>query len=379
MENVMYAGTEIQIFIHYPGQLIPSLTNSRFTSSFTDYQRNKLLSFKMSQSTLIKRRADYREPCNSEIQDYDTHLISAIINITECIPPYWKELAKGNPTWELCTSQRQLQMAYAELRNWTNVIKSHDRPCIDMYNIVGWNWLDVEGTKKSDEIQIKFYYQEHFYQELEYLPDFDFETFISNIGGFVGIFLGYSMMQFPDLIAVAFSWIRRSVANLANYITKHLERDKVQNLPGPDLENTLQIAPFNLIAEGKNEMRKSITCASESKPVAGHDLDVYNEEISKSLHYTSEETCNVQTITENSSDRTITSSCSIPKQSLEESMEALYKKLEKIERSNEIQIRKNIERKEQTDKSIKKIKEALKLQNRETRRRFERVEKTTNS
>ena len=84
-------------------------------------------------------------------------------------------------------------------------------------------------------------------------------------------------------------------------------------------------------------------------------------------------------MTENSSDRTITSSCSIPKHSLEESMEALYQKLEKIEQSNEIQIQKNIERKEETDKSIKKIKDALKLQNRETRRRFERVEKTTNS
>ena len=319
----------------------------------------------MSQSTIIKRRADYREPCNSEIQDYDTHLISAIINITECIPPYWKELAKGNPTWQLCTSQLQLQMAYAELRNWTNVIKTHDRPCIDMYNIVGWNWLDVEGTKKYDEIQIKFYYQEHFYQELEYLPDFDFETFISNIGGFVGIFLGYSMMQFPDLIAVACSWIWRSVANLTNYIKKQLKRNNVQTLLGPDLEHTLRTAHFNLIAEDKNEMRNSLTCFSESSSVDGHNLDVFNEKTSKSLHYTSKETCNVQTVTEDSTDGTITSSRSIQKHSLEESIEALYKKL--------------AESTEKTDKSIKQVKEALKLQQRETRRRFESVEKKTSS
>ena len=79
-------------------------------------------------------------------------------------------------------------------------MKQHDRPCIDMYNIAGWNWVDIEGTKKSDEIQITFNYQDQYYQELEYLPDFDLETFISNIGGFVGIFLGYSMMQFPELL-----------------------------------------------------------------------------------------------------------------------------------------------------------------------------------
>ena len=73
-------------------------------------------------------------------------------------------------------------------------------PCIDMYNIAGWNWLDVDRNKSHEEVRIKFTYGEQYYQELEYLPDFDLETFISNVGGFVGIFLGYSLMQFPDLI-----------------------------------------------------------------------------------------------------------------------------------------------------------------------------------
>ena len=69
-----------------------------------------------------------------------------------------------------------------------------------MYNIAGWNWLDAEGTKNPEEARIEFTYQEQYYQELEYLPDFDLETFISNVGGFVGIFLGYSLMQLPGLL-----------------------------------------------------------------------------------------------------------------------------------------------------------------------------------
>ena len=79
-------------------------------------------------------------------------------------------------------------------------MENHDRPCTDMYNIAGWNWLEIDGRKKYHEIQIKFYYEDQYYQELEYWPDFDLETFISNIGGFVGIFLGYSMMQIPEVI-----------------------------------------------------------------------------------------------------------------------------------------------------------------------------------
>ena len=69
-----------------------------------------------------------------------------------------------------------------------------------MYNIVGWNWLDVEDPKTTEGVPIRFIYQEIYYQELEYLPDFDLETLISNVGGFVGIFLGYSLMQLPELL-----------------------------------------------------------------------------------------------------------------------------------------------------------------------------------
>ena len=200
IKNDMYKDTKIKVFVHHPGQLIRSLAIPTFTSSFLDYKHEKLLSFKMSQSTAIRKRSDYREPCSSTINDYDKYLMNVVINGTNCIPPYWKEIVPDKPGITMCTSQEQLQMVYKNITDWENVMKRHDRPCTDMYNIVGWNWVDIEGTKESEGIQIKFYYQEQYYQELEYLPDFDLETFISNIGGFVGIFLGYSMMQFPELL-----------------------------------------------------------------------------------------------------------------------------------------------------------------------------------
>ena len=200
MENVLYKDTDIQIFIHYPNHLIRSLAMPSFTSSFPHYQHNKQLSFKMAQSTMIRRRPDYNDPCNSAMVDYDRYLMNVVINETKCTPPYWNGSIKDTSGFEVCLSQEQLQRVYKNLTEWESVMKGHDRPCVDMYNIVGWNWEDVEGVTKSDEIRITFYYQEQYYQELEYLPDFDAETFISNIGGFVGIFLGYSMMQFPELI-----------------------------------------------------------------------------------------------------------------------------------------------------------------------------------
>ena len=52
-------------------------------------------------------------------------------------------------------------------------------------------------------------YDETMYEEIEYSKDFGVESFISNVGGFVGIFLGYSMMQFPELLVEALVSIGR--------------------------------------------------------------------------------------------------------------------------------------------------------------------------
>ena len=200
METDMHKSTEIQIIIHYPGQLIRSLDTPNFKSTFGKFRYDKIIRFQLAQSTVVRRRPDSSKPCNSTIQNYDMHLISTIIDEIKCIPPYWNEYAKQMVGLDDCKSPTTLQTAYTYTRNWKDVMQKHSRPCIDMYNIVGWNLLDVEETEQNEELLVKFMYQEHYYQELEYLPDFDLETFISNIGGFVGIFLGYSLMQFPELL-----------------------------------------------------------------------------------------------------------------------------------------------------------------------------------
>ena len=47
---------------------------------------------------------------------------------------------------------------------------------------------------------LKFLYEDQYYIEIKSLQEFGFESFVSNLGGFIGIFLGYSMLQLPELI-----------------------------------------------------------------------------------------------------------------------------------------------------------------------------------
>ena len=65
-----------------------------------------------------------------------------------------------------------------------------------------------------------------YYEEIKEIKEFGFEDFISGMGGFIGIFLGYSMMQIPQLIGTAVRKIRVVAAGLQNYWKACLDRNR---------------------------------------------------------------------------------------------------------------------------------------------------------
>ena len=76
-------------------------------------------------------------------------------------------------------------------------------PCLDVYISTVWKFVPRTGSATIKNSNIKFIYKDKYYNEIEYLPDFGPEDFISNFGGFVGIFLGYSLMQLPELLSMS--------------------------------------------------------------------------------------------------------------------------------------------------------------------------------
>ena len=59
--------------------------------------------------------------------------------------------------------------------------------------------LDKEVENKLDKPCMKILYTEEFYQEIENVRSFNFESFLAGVGGFVGMFLGYSVLQLPEM------------------------------------------------------------------------------------------------------------------------------------------------------------------------------------
>ena len=42
--------------------------------------------------------------------------------------------------------------------------------------------------------------------QIFYIPAYDFEAFVGNTGGYIGLFLGYALLQIPGIIIYVLSW-----------------------------------------------------------------------------------------------------------------------------------------------------------------------------
>ena len=202
-QNVMF-----KIYIHYPGHLIRSFHKPNFESSIRSITQGsaadstmweKILKLTLSQVLVLRRRQDSNEPCDPENNDDDSKVKLEIIKLSGCVPTFWKKNLIDERIIEKfddCESPRQLHEIADHIKNYENVLLSYTLPCVEMTVL---SLLDKEVENKLDKPCMKILYTEEFYQEIENVRSFNFESFLAGVGGFVGMFLGYSVLQLPEM------------------------------------------------------------------------------------------------------------------------------------------------------------------------------------
>ena len=137
------------------------------------------------------------------VDDYDLHLQTVISRNLSCIPPFWTYGISGTSLVN-CNSLKNLRaVREAILKLNTGMLADYHPPCLDRFNSIVWNWYEYEYDSmdwNTDYTHVRISYVDKFYIEITQVEDFGFQDFISNLGGFIGIFLGYSMMQIPELL-----------------------------------------------------------------------------------------------------------------------------------------------------------------------------------
>ena len=199
---------KISIYIHHPNQGMRLFFQKFQSKTLTDRNTQKLTSqdfnnmrFSINHVSVLRKRPDSNQPCDSGQND-DEKMFAAIFKIIPCVPPFWKIFQPEKHQKPECRNEFEIQevMKKVKEQQWGDATPFIKPPC-DKMTISS----NIERTKTNPEhadklMVLRFQYVTEDYQEIVNVLDFGVEAFWSSIGGFMGIFLGYSCLQVAEFI-----------------------------------------------------------------------------------------------------------------------------------------------------------------------------------
>ena len=204
-EQLFDQSGKIYIQAHYPGLMIRDMKT--YLLKISNWQtlkpqnHNNQIDIQFPGVTLMRFRENAIDPCDPKLTDDDSEWMEHVNKHIRCIPPYWNNIADDqhdHDDFEACTSQKML----AKVKDFwpldggmkaNEVFKNYTKPCNKMILFNNMNHKAYENFK--DVLKIKFRVREEFYQEILNTRAFGMADLWANIGGYVGIFCGYSILQ----------------------------------------------------------------------------------------------------------------------------------------------------------------------------------------
>lgn len=188
---------EMKIVVHYPRQLLRNYDNPRYTSTFYSHNMDQVLELRISHATTSKNRPNANVKCDDKTKSDDTKFKEEVVKKIGCIPICWNS-TMGHPIqFEVCHSLEQLRDANFLIENKKDFMETYDPPCVEMNTMV---IVNKDLPQEKDEFKVVIRYTEDVYQKIESIESMSLLAFFAQWGGFVGIFLGYSFLQIPELI-----------------------------------------------------------------------------------------------------------------------------------------------------------------------------------
>ena len=227
---------DINLYIHQKGQLMRTLKHPSYhldkrhirhikeKQEKSRYPLKQEIKMRVVYVDVLRKRKNSNIPCNPALQNEDNQIRHSIVDAVGCIPAFTRPFL--NPSLLLNESAINSTCNRAQYRRisqlYTNFLQTKEwytQPCSRMNTIVTTadsitenkpllTDLFLATLKPSFTIEFTLEYLTGSYRETVNKLDFDIATLWSQIGGFIGIFLGYSLLQVPELVGNGLRIIR---------------------------------------------------------------------------------------------------------------------------------------------------------------------------
>ena len=200
---------KIRVYFHYAGQLIRQLEKYAMEFRKQDFRQgddilgSDQVLLDLNVVDVLRKRPDSFHPCNQSLINDDMEYINIVVEEIGCIPTYWERFAsnisKSFASLPPCNTTEQylhLFNYYLPEEDVSNVTYRYMQPCEYLTTEVLVRTEVRDKTYKyTDKLRFEVKYHTEIYKEAINKQACTLGNLWSSIGGFIGIFLGFSLLQ----------------------------------------------------------------------------------------------------------------------------------------------------------------------------------------
>ena len=195
---------DMYLYVHYPGKLMSVIErDAKMTLDLSkqDYIGINDFTFEVSQLQVLRKRHDSTSPCSLDIEsNHDMRWRESAMEKVGCIPTYWKNLPASKlfrtNHYNDCDHSEQYFNFSELLFNEINLLEYE--PSCTHCTMLG-NMISKEHIEHPNisYVHFRINYDSEYYLEVKNIRAVQIDDLWSQIGGVIGIFLGYSILQIP--------------------------------------------------------------------------------------------------------------------------------------------------------------------------------------
>ena len=210
-ENLSSLNMNLGYNIHYPSQLHRAvLLDYEYKNEIGIMSGNvKTKILYIGTVEIIRRRDTSKDPCNADFEKDDANIYSKLVGINDCKPPHW--LNVNHPI--ICNTSEKMKQVYfgdGDFRN-PRFLNRFDRPC-DQVQTLAFNFQESQRSKNETrdlESTLFFVFKDPEYKEIVHIKSFNLEGLVGNVGGYIGLFLGFAIWNIPDFVDLLFNYFKQ--------------------------------------------------------------------------------------------------------------------------------------------------------------------------
>ena len=194
----------LDIYLTYPNQLMRSypifsikrLENRKYSST---------VKVMLHATEVILRRNKYNDICEENWADDDNQIIQKLVEKVGCHHEFWK----ADASVPICQSQKEfIGVKLPRLMTiGTSFLDDYPKPCREIQNIISTAEETTLSESEANDwdfpvpfISFEFHFKTGTFKVIQSVRAFDGESLIGNLGGYLGLFLGFSIWQAPEVM-----------------------------------------------------------------------------------------------------------------------------------------------------------------------------------